>query len=102
MPVDGILGKLVKGNWQAAVVVSAMVGQLNLHPVENSPRSKAQYPEGCRLHHIDGAPRKLATDSIPAAWDSIAAHAATFHSDPSNAFQWPVQNPLDFVDWNWP
>jgi hypothetical protein len=48
----------------------------DLNPSEDAMRGKTEHLKGRRLHHLNGACRKLAGDSILAAWTSVAAHLA--------------------------
>jgi hypothetical protein len=77
--VDSIFDKVVESDGKLAVVVPAVVRDLDFESVENSASSKTQDLEGRRLHHFDESRGKLAADPIPAAHAHDLALQRTAH-----------------------
>ncbi len=71
-----VLDELIIGDGQSTVIVSAVVGQLDLKAGKDAMGAEAQHFERWRLHHLDRARRELACDAILAARMSVLAHAA--------------------------
>jgi hypothetical protein len=76
MSVHSVFDEMIEGHWESAVVGAPVVRVFDLNPSEDAMRGKTEHLKGRRLHHLNGACRKLAGDSILAAWTSVAAHLA--------------------------
>jgi hypothetical protein len=76
MSVHPVFDEVIESHWESAVVVPAVVRVFDFNPGEDAVRSKCERPKSRRLHHLNGAWRKLAGNSILAALTSLAAHLA--------------------------
>jgi hypothetical protein len=59
VPVNAIFMEMFVGHRQPTVVLTAMMRELNLKPVEHAARRQTQHPERWRLQHLDRACREL-------------------------------------------
>jgi hypothetical protein len=76
VPVNSIFDELIERDRKTSIIVPTVVRVFDLNPGEDAMRGKTEHLKGRRLHHLNGACRKLAGDSILAAWTSLAAHLA--------------------------